>query len=391
MTDYAKTITYRGRQGLKEIQISPNSFDGVLVGAPAWYTSHLNTWVCKIASYNWPSNEPKHIDWQLLPPIADEVVRQCDGNDGVTDGIISLPEQCNIDYDAMRCSNGGHAPSDFAASDNCLNEEQIGTLQSLYKGYVTDAGEHVLPGYLPGSESQLYTVLNYSQSSPFGLGYIRNFLLNDPMFEATQYNDSLLQLADEFDPGNATANNYNLSAFRDRGGKVVMYHGSSDGLVPTTAASLYYERAVDGTSGGNVTLMREFFRRLEVPGMQHCGYTSVDAPWAFGGASQASILGNNTYSVPGFTDSAHDILLALVDWVENGAPVDQVIATTWNDPTDSSSGVKRQRPICTYPTTATWDGSGNVDDAASWSCGCVYPCYLLLLSLYSVFLFYEVW
>ncbi|KAI1370924.1 tannase-domain-containing protein [Hypoxylon crocopeplum] len=376
-TYYAKPIGYSyysgcstgGRQGLKEVQISPNSYDGVLVGAPAWYTNHLNTWACKIANYNWPADEEKHIDWQNLPPIGAEVVRQCDANDGVSDGIISLPEQCTINYDQLRCGSESNAASDFAASENCLNDAQIGTMQAVYGGYVLDAtGEQVMPGFLPGSENQLYTFLNYSEASPYGIGYVRYFVLNDPVFEASQYNDSILTIAEQFDPGNATADDYNLTAFRDRGSKMLLYHGASDGLVPTTAGSLYYERAVQATSGGNVTEARDFFRRLEIPGMQHCGLTTVDAPWALGGASQAASFGNDSYSVPGFVDAQHDMLLALVDWVEHGIPVDQVIATTWNAQTSPASGVLRQRPICAYPETARWDGQGNVDEAASWSC-----------------------
>lgn len=280
-----------GRQGLKEVQISPDSFDGVLVGAPAWYTNHLNTWVCKVATYNWPATDPKHIDWQTLPPIGAEIVRQCDNDDGVVDGIISLPEQCNINYDALRCSDATTAnASDFSKSDNCLNDEQIGTLKHVYQGYALDAtGEIVMPGLLPGSENQMYTLLNYSEASPYGIGYLRYFVLNDPLFQAANFNDSLLTLAEALDPGNSTADDYNLSTFRDRGGKILLYHGASDGLVPTTAGSLYYDRAVQATSGGNVTETRKFFRRLEVPGMQHCGFTAVGAPWAMGGASRKSL------------------------------------------------------------------------------------------------------
>ncbi|XXG93774.1 hypothetical protein Hte_000023 [Hypoxylon texense] len=376
-TYYARPIGYSyysgcstgGRQGLKEVQISPGSFDGVLVGAPAWYTNHLNTWVCKMASYNWPADDPKHINWQTLPLIGAEIVRQCDAIDGVTDGIISSPEQCDINFDALRCSTGGDPPSNFSSSTSCLNDAQVGTLQNVYNGYVVDStGEQVAPGFLPGSEYQLYTVLNYSDSSPYGLGYIRYFLLDDPLFVATQYNDTILQLAEQFDPGNATADDYNLATFRDRGGKMLLYHGAADGLVPATAGSLYYDRAVQATSEGNVTAARDFFRRLEIPGMQHCGLTSVGAPWAIGGASQAASFGNDTYSVPGFADPQHDVLLALIDWVENGVPIDQVVATTWNKSTNPSSGVLRQRPICAYPQTAKWDGTGNVDEASSWSC-----------------------
>ncbi|KAI1761891.1 tannase-domain-containing protein [Hypoxylon sp. FL1150] len=376
-TYYAKPISYSyysgcstgGRMGLKEVQISPTSFDGVLVGAPAWYTNHLNTWICKIASYNWPADDPKHIDWQTLPLISAEIMRQCDSVDGVTDGIISSPEKCNVDYDALRCNKSSNAPSNFSSSASCLNDAQVGTLQNVYNGYVIDAtGENVNPGYLPGSEDQLYTVMNYSDASPYGLGYLRYFLLNDPTFEASQFNDTLLQLAEYYDPGNATADDYDLTPFRDRGGKMLLYHGAADGLVPTTAGSMYYDLAIQKTSGGNVTAARDFFRRLEVPGMQHCYLSAVGAPWAFGGAFQASFLGNDTYSVPGFADAKHDVLLALVNWVEHGVPVDQVVATAWNNLTDPSSGVLRQRPVCAYPETAKWDGSGNIDEAASWSC-----------------------
>ncbi|KAI0175488.1 tannase-domain-containing protein [Hypoxylon sp. FL1284] len=374
---YSRPISYSyysgcstgGRQGLKETQISPDSFDGVLVGAAAWYTNHLNTWVCKIASYNWPADDPKHIDWETLPLIGIEITRQCDGVDGVTDGIISSPEQCNIDYNALRCNTSDNAPSNFSSSTSCLNDAQVETLRSVYNGYVLDAtGEQVAQGYLPGSEFQLYTVLNYSDASPYGVGYVGDFVLNNPNFEASQYNDSILRLAERLDPGNATADDYNLTTFRDRGGKMLLYHGAADGLVPPTAAGTYYDRAVNATSDGNVTAARDFFRRLEIPGMKHCALSSVSAPWAIGGASQAAVLGNDTYSVPGFADSQHDVLLALIDWVEKGIPIDQVVATTWNNETDASSGVLRQRPICTYPQTAHWDGKGNVDEATSWSC-----------------------
>ncbi|KAI1205297.1 tannase-domain-containing protein [Annulohypoxylon truncatum] len=376
-TYYAKPISYSyysgcstgGRQGLKEMQISPDSFDGVLVGAPSWYTDHLNTWVGKIATYNWPADESKHIPWESLKPIGAAIVSQCDANDGVTDGIISLPEQCKINWDGMKCTNNG-GDSDFSKSKDCMNDDQIGTLQKMYDGFVLDStGQQIMPGYLPGSEDQMYTVLNYSDASPYGVGYIRYFVLNDPMFMAEQYNDSILQLATSLDPGNSTADDYNLTTFRDRGGKMLLYHGQADGLVPTTAGSLYYNRTVETTSGGNVTEARKFFRRLEIPGMQHCGMTAVDAPWAFGGATQASWLGNDTYSVPGYADAQHDVLLALVNWVEKGEPIDQVIATTWKTSTDPSSGVLKQRPICTYPNTATFNTSGDVNDAASWSCG----------------------
>ncbi|KAI0446734.1 putative ferulic acid Esterase/Feruloyl esterase [Xylaria telfairii] len=369
-TYYGRPLTYSyysgcstgGRQGLKEMQTYPGSFDGVLVGAAAWYTSHLNTWVTRAASYNWPAEDPKHIDWRLLGPIADAVVAQCDDIDGVADGIISLPGLCNVDFEALSCERAG------ANQSACLTAAQAQTLKNVYSNWTSSTGEFLYTGLSPSSERQMYTVLNYSEASPYGIGYARYFLLNNVSFMLADFDDSIVALAEKLDPGNATADNYDLAAFRDRGGKMVMYHGAADGLVPTHGSNLYYDRVVE-KMGGNVTATQEFFRYFMVPGMQHCWTTVVDAPWAFGAPSQASVLGNDTWSVPGFKDAQHDILLALMDWVEKNVTVDQVVATTWNKPTNVSSGLLKQRPLCPYPQMARWDGDGDLNDAGSWSCG----------------------
>lgn len=89
---------------------------------------------------------------------------------------------------------------------------------------------------------------------------------------------------------------------------------------------------------------------------------------AFGGGSQASVMGTNVWSVPGFKDAQHDIMLAMMQWVENSTAVDSVVATTWTSPTNASTPVLRQRPLCPYPQTAVYDGEGDVDDATSWAC-----------------------
>ncbi|KAI0549020.1 putative ferulic acid Esterase/Feruloyl esterase [Xylaria curta] len=367
---YGRPITYSyysgcstgGRQGLKEIQAYPGSFDGVLVGSAAWYTSHLNNWVTKVGSYNWPAEDEKHIDWRLLAPIADEVVKQCDDIDGVADGIISLPGLCDVDLEALSCERSG------ANQSACLTAAQAQTLRNVYDDWKTLDGEFLYTGLSPGSERQMYTVLNYSEASPYGIGYARYFLLDNASFALADFNDSLVSLAERLDPGNATADNYDLAAFRDRGGKMLMYHGTADGLVPMRGSDLYYDRVVD-KMGGNMTATQEFFKYFMVPGMQHCWTTAVDAPWAFGAASQASLLGNDTWSVPGFKDAQHDILLALMDWVEKNITVNQVVATTWKQSLNVSSGVLKQRPLCPYPQMARWDGDGDPNDAQSWSCG----------------------
>ncbi|KAI0005835.1 Tannase/feruloyl esterase [Xylariaceae sp. FL0662B] len=358
-----------GRQGLKELQLYPESFDGVLVGAAAWYTSHLNTWVTKVATYNWPAEDPKHIPWERLPAVGDEIVRQCDGVDGVKDGIISLPHRCKIDYSAMLCGDADSASKVSANASACLTKRQIATLQNIYSDWLSpDDGTFLYTGLWPGSENQMDAVLNYSDGSPYGIGYARYFLYDDPLYSLHDFNDSAVSRADKLDPGAASAADTNLTTFRNRGGKLLMYHGTADGLVPTRGSNWYYDNVMR-TTGSDTESMRTFFRYFLVPGMEHCWMTPVDAPWAFGGASQAAMFGNDTYSVPGYNDAEHDALLALMDWVERDVPVDQIVATTWRDPVNTQSGVLRQRPLCPYPQMAKWDGEGDVNDAGSWNCG----------------------
>jgi hypothetical protein len=79
-------------------------------------------------------------------------------------------------------------------------------------------------------------------------------------------------------------------------------------------------------------------------------------------------MASDQWSVPGFVDPQHDILLAMMQWVENGTAVDSFIATTWENQLNASSGLRSQRPICLYPKRAIWDGTGDVNAPSSWSC-----------------------
>jgi feruloyl esterase len=347
-----------GRQGLKEIQISPGSFDGALIGAPAWYTTHINNWVTKVGTYNFPLTDPKYIPYTIFPVIAAEVVKQCDGVDGVMDGIVSEPEKCNFDYAPIRCGNADIDP------EACLTDVQIETAKNIYRDYYSASGEWLYSGLTLSSEAQWWILLADVEPAAVGVGFQKYFVFDDPDWKWEQYNDSVIDYAEMVDPGQATADKYDLSEFKQRGGKLLMYHGLADGLVPTRGSDVYYERVSQAMKNPP----QDFFRYFQVPGMQHCWGTVVDAPWNIGAAYQAGVMDPAAWSVPGFRNAQHDALIALTDWVERGKAVESIIATTWNSPQDPSTGVRRQRPLCPYPKKATWDKSGNADLATSWSC-----------------------
>ncbi len=352
-----------GRQGLKELQNFPDSFDGALIGAPAWWTSHLNTYVTQAGLFNLPITSPKRLSPADVSLLASEVTRQCDSIDGVRDGIVSTPDACALNLTRLLCPTSTPSPS------KCLTTQQISTAHNLYNAYLSAKDASLLyPGLTPSSEQQWWILINGTEPSAFGVGYARDFLFDDATWDWHTFNESVVAFAEAHDPGDPTADDYAaLAAVRARGGKVMLYHGLADGLVPTRGSELYYNRTI-AALGGQESGVEDFFRMFLVPGMQHCWGTVVDAPWNFAGAFQAGSMGSDVWSVPGFEDAEHDALMALVQWVEGGPAVESIVATTWRSSMDPTSGVKRQRPICAWPKRAVWDGEGNVDAAASWSC-----------------------
>ncbi|KAK5659188.1 hypothetical protein OQA88_1278 [Cercophora sp. LCS_1] len=295
--------------------------------------------------------------------LAQEVRRQCDGVDGVVDGIVSSPELCVFDFGWVACGNGTAGDH-----ENCLSLEQVDTVRRVYEGWRGTDGRVLYPGLELGSEGLWWLLLgNKQEPSPLGVGWQRDFLMDDAAWDWRGFDeDGIVRLADGRDPGRANAVGFEgLGRFRDRGGKLVLYHGLADGLVPAKGSELFYKRTVEALGGGEIS---DFMRLFLVPGMQHCWSTDTNAPWCFGGATHAGGLGMDKWSVPGYKDSRHDAMMALVEWVERGRPVDSIVATAWRSKWNATSGALRQRPLCPYPAKAVYNGVGDVDLGSSWKC-----------------------
>jgi len=349
-----------GRQGLKEVQLHADSFDGLLIGAPAWWSTGLAVWTTMIGVNNLPAGAPNHIPPNLVAALGREVMRQCDKVDGLEDGIISSPEACSFNFDGIRCGTSG------VSATTCLTNEQIKTAQRAYADYSIN-GKFAFSGLSLGSEDLWGVLMGQPTPDARGQEYIKMFVLNDPNWHWSAFNDSIMALAADMDPGDLTADNFDLSQFRDRKGKIIMYHGDADGLIPTRSSDYYYNKTIEAMGG--LSGLRSWFRYFHVPGLGHCSGTRVNAPWYFGAGNQAGSLGSGTNSVPGLADAKHDALLALLDWVEKGAVVDSIVATTWKVPTNATSGVLRQRPICAFPEKATIiNRDGDEKSVDNWKC-----------------------
>jgi feruloyl esterase len=349
---YYSACSGGGRQGLKEVQLYPSDFNGVVVGAPPWWLTHLHSWVVQVGKWNLPQSGVNRIPATMFGPIKDEIYRQCDPQDGLADGVISAPYSCNFSTEPLACTS--------TKTTSCLKPSAIATFNSLYSDWRDDSGHFLFPPFALGAD---YYSLASSTSAPSGFGtdFVADMVVNDANWNWTTFNTSIVTLADQLNPGSANADDFDLGPFQAAGGKLLHYHGMADSLIPTGSSILFREKVVEAMNGVS---LNDFYRMFLIPGMGHCRNSAV-APWYIAGGGQT--IANSSHSVPGFSDAKHDIVLAVMDWVENGVAPDSIIATKFEGDDDSST-VVNQRPICAYPSVAKYAGTGNVNSSSSWAC-----------------------
>jgi feruloyl esterase len=149
-----------------------------------------------------------------------------------------------------------------------------------------------------------------------------------------------------------------LRPFKNRGGKIIQYHGWADSAIAPLNSINYYNEVKDVVSSnngrGNFNEIQEFYRLFMVPGMSHCG--GGDGPNAFGNGADAPVI-----------DADHDVLMALEQWVEQGVAPDKIIATHYLN-NNAANGIQFQRPLCPYPEVPRVIGNGDPTKADSFKC-----------------------
>jgi hypothetical protein len=131
-----------------------------------------------------------------------------------------------------------------------------------------------------------------------------------------------------------------LDAFRRSGGKLLTFVGGNDQLIFPRGVIHYYRVMASrlGRHGEpDFARLQEFYRLFRAPGVAHCGGGNGPQP--------------------------QNLFGALVSWVEDGVAPAQILASS------TTAGVPRSRPLCPYPQTAIYNGSGSTNDAASFHCG----------------------
>ena len=305
-----------GRQGLVEAQRFPQDFDGIIAGEPAMGTPgvaqpevgpRLRDAVRALS----PEGKPLITPAELLE-VNRQAVARCDLDDGLRDGIISDPNHCDFSPSQLLCKG--------AKDDRCLTSEQVAALKKVYAAGAQPGSEKAWIGAYVRADG---TMGRYGSSPANPYRYPYAWVFND-------------------------ATNPDLRAFKNRGGKLILYQGWADEAVFPNNPVLYYE-TVERLMGGRAAT-QDFFRLFMIPGESHIPGN--------GGAETVDYLGY------------------LEAWVERGVPPDVLLAQRLKQAARfagpvtfpvylTKDNVAFERPVYPYPVQARYRG-GDPDAASSF-------------------------
>jgi feruloyl esterase len=351
-----------GRQAMVEAQRFPEDFSGIIGGAPPYFeTGDTPLFLSWGARANIGVDGKPILDASKLPMIHQAVIKACGPKEGLTDGPLLNPQACKWDPAEIVCKGNGNGNS-------CLTTAEADVVRKIYDGASNSKGRKLYFGMSRGSELNWSPYFINSDGKPglylsgfAGPGnsimtYASYFYSPGPKYLETDFNydTDLPQIAVIESLYNAQ--NPDLRAFKEAGGKFIVYHGWDDNQIPPGASVDYYQ-TVTRTMGGEKAT-RDFIRLFMLPGVGHCR----------GGIGGSEV----------------DWITALEDWVEKGNPPESVTAYHMvSDPYQplqiggesvpqfpryplQPGSFDRSRRVYAYPDIAKYSGHGDVNDAASW-------------------------
>jgi tannase/feruloyl esterase len=347
-----------GQNALMEAQRFPHDYDGILAGAAAFNRTHLH--IGALAQWqNAHANANRFILPAQLPVINKAVIAQCVGRDGGarTDQFLTDPRDCRFDPRVLQCKGGEVPPA-------CLTPDQVTTMRNYYAGTIDPVTHEVIsPALAPGGETDNVLALGLALAEQLpepafdGLFYwVYGASFGIPSSPTNYANFDFhhdIKTVDDQLASVLNATSTDLSEFREHGGKLLMYHGWADPLLPSQSSINYFNALVRegghpfaqpvsfGHDDAALRKTQSYARLFMAPGVYHCS----------GGP------GPNVF----------DALSPLVDWVEHGVAPDTIIATKYINDTPAS-GVQMTRPLCVFPKVARYNGHGSTDNAASFTC-----------------------
>jgi len=335
-----------GHEALDAAARYPKDYDGVVANYPAYNVTMLHLGSLNAGRAVYEGGGAAWLSPAKTKLITDAVYAACDSLDGVKDGIIGNVRGCNATFDVktLRCADGSDK------GDTCLSDAQLAAVAKItseYKPGVKAAGLDSFPRWAllegglfrersnfgsvqqpsnpnTGKEPLLY--IAGEQTAKFIIA--RNPQLDVMKFDPRDYRDRIATVGSIIDVSDVS-----LKAFKARGGKIILTHGTADDFITPHNTEVYYAKQV-----------KEF------------GQSSLDSFARF-------------YMIPGFGhgfgpfNAKFDGLKAIQDWVEKGqAPAGMVT-------TDGNPNANRARPMCEWPRYPKFTGAaGTEGNAASFTC-----------------------
>ncbi len=355
-----------GRHTMVAATRMPDQYDGYLVGAPGFNLPKAA--IANIAGgqiYASLASTPGDISTGFTEAerklVSNAVLAKCDALDGAADGLVQDTTACqaafNLERDVPACTG--------ARDGSCLSAAQKTGIAKIFSGPTARNGSRLYASFpydagLAGADYGFWEFTAPLALDSGGVGLI----WAAPPDDAATFNGPVFALTGDpttmWERVNATTAVYtesamsfmtppnpsNLSALKNRGAKMMVYHGNSDAIFSSDDTTAWYD-SVRSANNGDASNFARFYR---VPGMNHCS----------GGPS---------------TDQ-FDMLTPLVNWVEKGQAPEGLVASARgagnaaavNPNVPATWAANRTRPLCAYPQVARYNGTGDINSASSFSC-----------------------
>lgn len=323
-----------GQQALQEAQKYPEDYDGIAVSSPAYNRVNLHQ------AFVWDllavCGDPRGLFMpdtvqKVVSRVLDKFVDKCGGAAG--DNFLSYPGKANFTPDDV----------DEVFGDLGLSEAQKSVLKKVYSfPKIAGTDEYIYVPQPLGCEGSILMLPYIKDGFNALLGFLQKWVFGKD-FDYTKFDfDKDYQKMVELLRSDLDATDPDLSEFKRKGNKMILITGSTDCLIPYTDGKNYYERAVKAMGGlDNVT---DFFRYFHIPGLGHGS-----------GGKGLHEIGNllGIKKVP--IDTKHDLLEALMAWVEKGEAPDELLPVGFKND-DMKAEVDMERPVYPYPYETEYIG-----------------------------------
>lgn len=332
-----------GREALMEAQRYPEDFDGIVAIAPAYNFLEITTTFVRNLQAQYPDGDVRApvVTPAVLQLLASKVTDACDAIDGVRDGTLENPEACTFQLASLPA-----CPSDVAA-DGCVTRAQrtalatfiaplaTGTLRYPGQPFGDEAEPDGWGAWITGPLADVYEATGRSAPTvqgAFGTEFFKFFVYGDSTWRYVGYDLARAGRDGSRIAAIVSATDPDLSKFRARGGRLLLAHGWSDPAL-NARSTIEYFNAVQARTPQAAAFTRLFL----MPGVLHCAGGS--------GCDEVDWAGT------------------IRRWVEQGEAPSRIVARK-----ERGTQVLRTHPLCAYPMTARYNGTGNTDDASAFTC-----------------------